>query len=437
MQERPLLLANNMQFCLICAQGCLVLLMLAVPVSCSAIELLLGGADEFPSLQIHGVLDLRYAHPEGANSWVTGGLGKLSNADGRSGSDIFNLSQATLALQSQFAWNWSGSLTAKYSDRQDLPLDLSEGVLLYKPVSTSAWRFSGRLGAFMPPISMENSGVGWTSPYTLSNSVINSWVGEELKVFGGEGQLSYQLLSGDRIGLFAAGFGNNDTAGVLLAWRGWSLDNYMATLHDSFALPTQTGLLSYFPKQSPTTQPFVEVDDRPGFYGGFSMERPGLAKLRALYYDNRGNPSMVRNGQYAWHTRFGSLGLKMNLPWETELIAQAMLGRTQMGAQVGGLFAVDTQFWSESLLLSKKFGSQRISFRYDDFGTSAQDSVPQDPTQESGYALTGNYNITLAEHQQINLEVSQISSNRASRLNIGQTAQQNETLWQVAYRLFF
>ena len=411
--------------------------MFASPLFCAAMDLLPTDVDEFPSLEIRGMLDLRYAHPDGPNTWVAGGLGKLSYADGRSGSDIFNLSQAALVLQSQFAWNWTGILTAKYSDRQDFPLDLSEGILLYKPVSTSAWRFSGRLGAFMPPISMENTGVGWTSPYTLSNSAINSWVGEELKVFGGEGQVSYQLPQGDRIGLFAAGFGNNDTAGVLLAWRGWSLDNYTATLHDSFALPTQTGLLSFFPKQSPTTQPFVEIDNRPGFYSGFSMERPGLAKFRALYYDNRGNPSVVRNGQYAWHTRFGSLGLKMDLPWETELIAQAMLGRTQMGAQIGGLFAVDTQFWAESLLLTKKFGQHRFSFRYDDFGAGAHDYLPQDPTQESGYALTGNYSITLLEHQQINFEISQISSNRASRLNMGQAAEQHEMLWQMAYRVFF
>jgi hypothetical protein len=415
----------------------LAVLLLATPLGCPALDVLLGEADDFPNLQIHGVLDLRYLHPAGPTSWVAGGLGKLSYADGRNASDIFNLSQAILVVQSQLAWNWSGSLTAKYSDRQDLPLDLSEGILLYKPVSTSAWRFSGRLGAFMPPVSMENTGVGWTSPYTLSSSAINSWVGEELKVFGAEGQAHYQLPSGGRIGLFAAGFGNNDTAGVLLAWRGWSLDNYTATLHDSYALPIQTGLLSLFPKQAATTQPFVEVDDRPGFYSGFSFETPELGKFRALYYDNRGNPSVVKNGQYAWHTRFGSLGLKTELPWETELIAQAMLGRTQMGAPLGGLFAVDTQFWSESVLLSKKFGPQRISFRYDDFGTGEHDYLPQDPTQENGYALTCNYNFTWLEHQQINLEMSRIVSNRAARLNIDQAGQQTETLWQVAYRVFF
>jgi len=437
MAQNPLNLSRINCFFLSSCLRALTLQMLAVPPSLAAVDLTPGTADDFPTLQIRGLLDLRYLHPDATASWVTGGLGKLSYDNGHSGSNIFTLSQAALVMQTQLAWSWSGNLTLKYSDRQNIPVDISEGLLLYKPVSTSEWRFSGRLGAFIPPISMENSGIGWTSPYTLSSSAINSWVGEELKVFGGEGHMSYHLPKGDSIGLFAAGFGNNDTAGVLLAWRGWSLDNYTATLHDSFALPTRTGLLSLFPKQSVTTQPFVEVDDRPGFYTGFSIERPELAKFRAMYYDNRGNPAVVRNGQYAWHTRFGSLGLKMELPWESELIAQGMLGRTQMGNQIAGLFAVDTLFWSESLLLSKKFGAHRLSFRFDNFGTSQHDYLPQDPTNEYGYALTCNYNITLFAHHQFNFEFSNIASNRASRLQIEQATQQNELLWQVAYRLFF
>jgi len=404
---------------------------------CTAIAAADSDSDDFADLQIRGMLDLRYLHPEGPSSWVNGGLGKLSEDHAQSGSNIFNLTQAAAQIKYQFDWDWSGNLTAKYADRQNIPVDISEGFLLYKPVSTSAWRFGGRLGAFIPPISLENTGVGWSSPYTLSSSAINSWVGEELKIFGGEGQLSYQLPSGDRIGIFGAGFGNNDTAGVLLAWRGWSLDNYTATLNDSYAIPSQTGLPALFPKQAANTQPFVEVDNRPGFYSGFSIERPGLAKFRAMYYDNRGNPAVVRHGQYAWHTRFGSFGLKMDLPWETELIAQSMIGRTQMGQEIAGLFAVDSSFWSESVLLSRQFGPHRLSVRYDNFGTGGRDYLPEEPNNETGYAWTCNYNLTLFERHQLNLEMSDIYSNRASRQLIPQAAQQNETLWQVAYRVFF
>ncbi len=393
-------------------------------------------SDEFPDIQLHGLLDLRYLNVDGANTWLDGGLSKFSYGHG-GGTNLLNFNQAALVLQSRLDWSWSGILTAKSSERQNNPIDISEAILLFRPVSTSPWRFSGRIGAFFPPVSIENTGMAWTSPYTLTSSAINSWVGEELKVFGGEGQLSYQLAGGDKITVFGSGFANNDTAGVLLAWRGWSLDDYTATIGDSFAIPTETGLLELFPKQSPVTRPFVEVDGRPGFYAGLSVERPEFVKFRALYYDNRGNPSIVKNGQYAWHTRFGSLGLKMDLAWETEFIAQSMLGETQMGNEIRNLFAVDTTFWAASALLSKKMGPHRFSIRYDYFGTSENDFLPQDSNIENGYAWTCNYNITLLEHHQINFEMSNIYSDRASRLKMGLASAQNQILWQVAYRLFF
>jgi hypothetical protein len=392
--------------------------------------------EDFPDLQLQGLLDFRYIHADGEKNWFDGGLGKFRYGNGQS-SNLVNLDQAALEIHSRLDWSWSSRLTVKYADRQENPVDLTEALLIFRPVSTSQWRFNGKLGAFFPPVSLENSGVAWTSPYTLSSSAINSWVGEELKVFGGEAQMIYQRENGDKFGLMAAGFGNNDTAGVLLAWRGWSLDDYTATLNDQYQISNAGNLHTLFPKQAEYTKPFSEVDGRPGYYAGFSVERPELGKFRAMYYDNRGKPSAVVDGQYAWHTRFASLGLKIDLPWELELIGQGMFGRTQMGNQIGGLFAVDTQFWSHSLLLSKHMGPHRLSFRYDGFGTSENDYFPQDPNIESGHAFTFNYNITLEEHHQLNFELNHIASDRAARSYVNQLNLQNQTLWQVAYRLFF
>src|SRR5258705_9405197 len=59
---------------------------------------------------------------------------------------------------------------------------------LYRPVSTSAFRWSIKAGAFFPPISLENTEIGWTSPWTLTPSAINAWVGEELRTIGLEGR---------------------------------------------------------------------------------------------------------------------------------------------------------------------------------------------------------------------------------------------------------
>jgi hypothetical protein len=408
---------------------------LLMPVAVSA------GSDlgeDFPDIAVHGMLYFNYQNPNGEKTAANGeGLGKLSYNNGTGGSDIFNLDQAALAFQARLNWSWSSAITAKYSDRQINPVDLSEAMLLYKPVSTSKFRFSARLGAFFPPISMENTGMAWTSPYTLSNSAINSWVGEELKVFGAEASINYLFTDSGKLGLFAAAFGNNDTAGVLLAWRGWNLDNYTATLNDRFSLPRASSIQSFFPKQANYTEPFSEVDGKPGYYIGISFEQAALGKIRALYYDNRGKPNAVQNGQYAWHTRFGSLGLKKNLPWDIELLSQAMLGRTQMGEQMAGLYAVDSSFWAASWLLSKKSGPHRFSARYEIFGASENDYLPKDSNSEDGFAWTVNYNFTFAEQHQFNFEFVNIESFRPSRASLSENLRQNDTLWQVAYRWFF
>ena len=43
-----------------------------------------------------------------------------------------------------------------------------------------------KTGAFFPTISLENDDLGWTSPYTLTPSAINSWIGDELRTIGSE-----------------------------------------------------------------------------------------------------------------------------------------------------------------------------------------------------------------------------------------------------------
>ncbi|MDD5273954.1 MAG: hypothetical protein PHU14_14710, partial [Methylovulum sp.] len=387
--------------------------------------------------EAHGLADFRYLHADSRQSWIDQGLGKFRYGAADNGNDLFRVDKAALVMQARLNWDWTGIVTAKYSNRQKNPVDISEAVLLFRPVSTSAWRLNARLGAFMPPISLENSGTAWSSPYTLTNSAINSWVGEELKTFGGEAQLSYQFASGDKVNLFGAGFGNNDTAGTLLAWRGWSMHDYVATVNDRLPLTTRANIFQLFPRQALQTQPFIEVDSRPGYYAGISLERPELIKLRALYYDNRARTNAIDHGQYGWHTRFWSLGAKMDLPWQTTLIGQGMLGRTQMGRQTRGLFPVDSGFWAESILLSKAIGSHRLSVRHDRFGTTEHDlsvrpiniepEYAEAANIEQGYAWTLNYNVTLIEHHQLNFEVSTIYSDRKTRLLLDEATGQRET----------
>ncbi len=388
----------------------------------------------FFAVNLHGLLDLRYQHADSRPGEIENGLGKFRFGGENS---RVGVNEAALVVQTHLGWDWTGTATLKYADKQRNPLDLGEAFLIYRPVSTSVWHFSARLGMFFPPISMENTGTAWSSPYSLTSSAINTWVGEELKTFGAEAHVGYQAESGDRLKLFAAGLANNDTAGVLLAWRGWSLHDYESTLNDRLRLPENSGIQSHFPRQATLTQPFVEVDGRPGYYSGFSIERPDAYAFRALYYDNRGNPSAIANGQYSWHTQFWSLGFKAQLPWQFTFISQGISGQTRMGDRIDGRFAVDSGFWSASFLLSKQAGVHRFSIRHDRFATDENDYLPRDRNRENGHAWTANYNLTLAQRHQINLEFTHVNSDRQSGIDRGQQALQRETLWQIAYRLFF
>lgn len=392
-------------------------------------------ADDFHNIQLHGVVDFRYLHNE-TDLQNSSELSKFR--DTGANQNLFRVNEAALTLQGRISWAWTASVTAKYGHNAKNPVDISEALLIFKPVSTSAWRFSSRIGAFFAPISLENTSTAWTSPYTLTSSAINSWVGEELKTFGGEMTAGFHFENGDHVDIFGAGFGNNDTTGTLLAFRGWRLHDYEATMLEGFKLPNAAHIQTVFPRQNLTTKPFVEVDDRPGYYVGMNVERPDVVKFRALYYDNMANPTIVEQGQYGWHTRFGSTGLKIMLPFEFTFIQQTMIGQTQMGGFVGNHAAVDVDFWAHSFLLSKKIiDGHRFSVRYDLFGTHENDELNQDPNKDQGSAWTVNYNYLFQKHHQLNFEVSTVSSNVSARALSNGAPVQNETLWQVAYRVFF
>lgn len=394
-----------------------------------------GFADDFHHIQAHGVADFRYFHTD-SDSQNNTDFSVFRN--GGANRDLFRVNEAALTLQGRISWNWTASITAKYAHNAKNAVDVSEAVLFFKPVSTSPFRFNARLGTFFAPISLENTGTAWASPYTLTSSAINTWVGEELKTFGSEATVGYHFENGDHIDIFGAGFGNNDTAGTLLAFRGWRMHDYEATILDGFKLPNQTHIQNIFSKQSLITLPFVEVDGRAGYYAGFNLERPDAVKFRALYYDNMANPTIVKQGQYGWHTRFGSIGLKASLPFELTFIEQSMFGNTQMGGIVGNHTAVDVNFWAHSFLLSKRIlEGHRVSIRHDIFGIHKNDELVQNLNESSGNAWTANYNWTFLKQHQLNFEVSTTTSNVVARSFQNLTLSKGEILWQVGYRVFF
>jgi len=275
-------------------------------------------------------------------------------------------------------------------------IDLTEAFLTWRPVPRSPLRHELRAGAFYPPLSLENTGPAWTSPYTGSFSAINTWIGEELRTIGAEWSVRRALgprASQREIRLIAAAYYGNDPAGALLAWRGFALHPRQSRLGDALALPAvpqiQPGMM--FDKQAPATEPFVETDHRPGFYAGAEWQLGRRIRLAALHYDNRADPLTIKDGHYGWTTRFDHLGAMLELPAGLGLILQWMDGTTVMGPVMNGAHVVDAGFESYFALLTRKHGRHRWSVRFDDFAVTDRDTIPLDDNGEAGQALAAAY----------------------------------------------
>ena len=134
-------------------------------------------------------IDIRYIDTDVERSFTHGGLG-LARFDEEHDQPQFG----------RFFLEYRGPLTEtidahltidSYSDHDKNPVDVTEAFLEWRPFPSSAWRWRTRLGAYYPPISLENRDAGWQSAYSLSPAAINTWLGEELRIVGAEAELTW------------------------------------------------------------------------------------------------------------------------------------------------------------------------------------------------------------------------------------------------------
>jgi hypothetical protein len=319
-----------------------------------------------------------------------------------------------------------------YGDHDVNPLDLTELYAEWRPLPSSAWRSRLKLGAFYPEISLENRMRGWRSPYTLSYSAINTWVGEELRTIGAE--YSLELLGRSQGHAFdltfnAAAFGWNDTAGTVLASHGWGLHDRQSTLLGRFANGGQP-----LPER---TLFYDDLDKRAGYYAGTAANYRGLLEARVLHYDNRArlSPDNPKIGDDPWETYFDSMGLRWTPTADWTLITQWLHGRTYDGIAVP---ANAWSFHSEFLLASLKRGPMRYSARYDRFSTQQTASnffqYIGFYLGDDGHAWTLAGERQLSEHWSAILEGIQANSTVAQRAFTGDSLALRERQWQLAIR---
>jgi hypothetical protein len=375
---------------------------------------------------VEASLELRVVESDGRDSFMDGGLGKLRYDDGDDG---VQLGRARLAWRDGIGGNWHANVdVSAWSLDDHNAIDLTEAWLEWRPVPRSAWRSNVKIGAFYAPVSLEHRAPGWSNPYTISSSALNTWVGEELRTIG----VAYEL---DRQGIAAGGrydygaqvavFGWNDPAGVIIALRGFALHDYQTPLFG------RIGTFAYGGREQRVI--FHEIDDRPGFHAGAWVRNDLGFELRALRYDNRGDPTVEAPSidDWAWDTRFNSLGLRYDGPRGTAFIAQWLDGVTR--ATPDPQYTWDFSAWF--VLLAQDFGRHRLSARYDDFHTRQAQYPPGPWSREGGKATTLGWTWTFNGHVELAAEWLRVDSRYNVRAALGEAPDAIEHSAQLALRL--
>lgn len=385
------------------------------------------------SLSLDGYLDLRAAAPAHEDSWLDGGLGKTrfgGDDDAVSGGAAITAAfQATPALLA--------TATVQYQPELRHSVDVLEAYLRYRPVSITPWRWALKAGAFFPPISLEHDGVGWSTTRTLTPSALNTWVGEELRIFGTELHVEYRGRRGT-LDARAAMFFRNDPAGELLSSRGWAMGDVVAGFDTSLRQPDAYAPVARAPVPM-RFRPFVEMDDRPGFYAAVGWEPSSQRRFSALYYDNQTelDYSVRYAGRrlFAWRTWFWNLGAEQRFG-EWALLGQAMHGTTTF-SPVPGRIVLATDFNAGYLMLAREHGAWRPAMRVDLFQARQTPQLRSPPLDEHGNAVTLALNWRPAERVRVTGEVLRIDSTRNQRSRAGLDARQVDTQVQLGVRLFF
>jgi hypothetical protein len=378
-------------------------------------------------------VDVTSAAPTTRYGAGSGSIGKLRYDEDYRG---IGLGRVLVEYKGRIAPTLRVNVVGDYVEDDSGGVDLTEAFLEWRPVPRSAYRHRVKFGAFYPELSLENSEPGWANAFSISQSAINTWIGEELRTVGAEWSLQKPLGapgSGRQIKWIGATYYGNDPAGALLAWKGWGLHDRQTRLNDRLPLPSlpQIAPDGRFWRQAPQAEPFLETDHRPGYYFGARWRALGRLLVSAMHYDNHADPRSLRDGQYGWTTRFNHVGAQIELPHEMGLVAQWMRGTTAMGPIVNGARAVDNAFASNYVLLTKRMGAHRLSARYDDFEVVDRDTMPLDDNGESGRAWTAAYRYEHSERWALHMEWLRVTSTRPSWAYFGLPVRGTEDLLQM------
>jgi hypothetical protein len=392
--------------------------------------------DLFGRDTVQGVVELGFAGSQGLKSWSQGGFGKTEFGRGAIG---------TASAEGVWRPRLDGSLSlvvdAIAQPRFGQSVDLAEAYLLYKPVPTSALRVQVRGGLLYVPASLEHDdapGEPWSVLDTLTPSAINTWIGEEVKVVGAEGKLTHKTSRG-QVSATLGLFGFNDTSGTLLALRGWSFSELVATASARVPLPPLSAYLSH--SQSPDTRPVTSLDSRVGLYFQGEVRSASGALANLTVYDNDAKPNVFSDRQWTWRTRFVNLGGAWPLRGGFVLTGQALQGSTYAPVGWGDPIEFDVQFSSAYLKLTRVAGPETFSARLDAFQTHDLGSPLAGSMydlgrlySENGWSGLAAWKHSFAPGRDVLVEALWVDWRRDDLTYFGQAPRQTETTLRAAYR---
>jgi len=378
--------------------GVSLLLVLTVPAQAQA--------DGGGLLIIEGLIALDVQQADPGTAWSRSGLGRYLSDDAGIGGV-----QAHLGLDWQPSPNWTWTAQVRADNRGEARALQRIGVVAATVSRHWYFRDEARLtlqvGQDFLPTSLEAVDRLWQSRYTLSLSSLNSWIAEEIRPIGIDGhwRSAPDQVHGVEVG--GRVFAGNDSAGSLLAWRGFAMHDRLSVLGESLPLPPLPSLAdpAQFGEQRDIgTRPFgPDLDGRPGYALHGRVIREERWKLLASWFDNRGDRRLHR-GEYAWDTRFRLLGAHWQVTPSWELAAESLRGKTGMGSTDAPAF-VDVDFRSTYLLSSwSPNEAWRLSLRWERFAILDRDHSVAEDNSDRGRALAVAGIWTPGAHWRLGLE---------------------------------
>jgi hypothetical protein len=241
----------------------------------------------------------------------------------------------------------------------------------------------------------------------------------------------------------------NDPTGAGLTWRGWAAHDRQTGINGAIPMPVNSVIYPWDPGGEPLaeTEPFKEIDGRAGYYFGAQWRWGERALIKAFYYDNNANPEATSGDDYAWETKFAHVGAQFALPFEVGLLAQWIDGTTIMGPDLGPWHVQDVEFDSTYAVLTRSFGPNRISLRYEWFDLQPYNDPPGITNQDKGNAVAVAWLYQITPKFRFGAEYMQIRSDHCKQdsclwtipppVGYGQPQNIKESQVQLSLRWYF